>query len=218
VRLDERRFVPTELGKTVDVQLKDNFPEIVDVNFTAGMEEQLDSIADGHADWHQVIRKFWEPFAKKLSTAETEMKVMKPKVQETEHKCETCGAMMVVRESRFGRFLACSTYPACKYKVSLDKEGNMVKPEETEEKCANCGKNLVIRLGRRGKFLACSGYPECKFTKSLTGDKKAPEPLKEKCENCGKPMVRRWGRFGEFIACSGYPQCKTIKKPEKNAA
>ncbi len=218
VRLDERRFVPTELGKTVDIQLVENFPEIVDVNFTAGMEENLDDVADGKKEWRSVIKNFWEPFAKKLSTAETEMKVMKPKVQETEHKCEQCKSMMVIRESRFGRFLACSTYPTCKFKVSLDKEGNLVKPEETEEKCANCQKNLVIRLGRRGKFLACSGYPQCKFTKSLTGDKKAPEPLTEKCENCGKPMVRRWGRFGEFIACSGYPQCKTIKKPEKNAA
>ncbi len=218
VRLDERRFVPTELGKTVDIQLVENFPEIVDVNFTADMEEQLDGVADGKSEWHTVIRNFWGPFSKKLATAETEMKVMKPKAQETEHKCDTCGAMMVIRESRFGRFLACSTYPICKYKVSIDKEGNLVKPEETEEKCSTCGKNLVVRLGRRGKFLACSGYPNCKFTKSLTGDKKAPEPLTEKCENCGKPMVRKWGRFGEFIACSGYPQCKTIKKPEKSAA
>jgi DNA topoisomerase-1 len=106
VRMDERRFIPTELGKTVDHQLVNNFPEIVDVNFTADMEGRLDNVADGNADWHTVIKNFWGPFAKKLATAETDMKVMKPKVQETEHKCDSCGAPMVIRESRFGRFLS----------------------------------------------------------------------------------------------------------------
>jgi DNA topoisomerase I len=212
VRFDERRFVPTELGKTVDHQLVENFSEIVDVNFTAELETLLDHVADGKAKWQTVIRNFWDPFSKKLTTAEKEMKVMKPKAKETDIKCESCGAMMVIRESRFGKFLACSTYPTCTYKVSLDKEGNAVKPEETGEKCEQCGKPIVVRLGRRGKFLACSGYPQCKFTKSLPQEKKAPEPTGEACENCGKPMVKKRGRFGEFLACSGYPQCKTIKK------
>ena len=212
VRFEERRFVPTELGKTVDHQLVENFSEIVDVNFTAELESQLDAVADGKAKWQTVIRNFWEPFAAKLALAEKEMKVLKPKAKETDIKCESCGNMMVIRESRFGKFLACSTYPTCTYKVSLDKEGNMVKPEETGEKCELCGKPIVMRLGRRGKFLACSGYPECRFTKSLPQEKNVPEPSGEACENCGKPMVRKRGRFGEFLACSGYPQCKTIKK------
>lgn len=212
VRFEERRFVPTELGKTVDKQLVENFSEIVDVNFTAELESLLDHVADGKAKWQTVIKNFWGPFSRKLAIAEKEMKVSKPKAKETDIKCESCGAMMVVRESRFGKFLACSTYPACTYKVSLDKEGNMVKPEETGEKCEQCGKPIVVRLGRRGKFLACSGYPQCRFTKSLPQEKKEPEPTGEMCENCGKPMVKKRGRFGEFLACSGYPQCKTIKK------
>ncbi len=212
VRFDERRFVPTELGKTVDHQLVENFSEIVDVNFTAEMETQLDHVADGKAKWQTVIKNFWLPFARKLAIAETDMKVMKPKAQETDVKCDTCGSIMVIRESRFGKFLACSKYPTCTYKVSLDKEGNPVKPEETGEKCPECTKAIVVRLGRRGKFLACSGYPECKFTKSLPQENKPAEPTGEACENCGKPMVRKRGRFGEFLACSGYPACKTIKK------
>lgn len=214
VRYDERRFVPTELGKTVDKQLVENFSEIVDVNFTAGLESELDGVADGLVKWQGVIKKFWEPFAKKLALAETAMKVEKPKAKETDIKCDTCGAMMVVRESRFGKFLACSKYPTCTYKVSLDKEGNAVKPEQTGEMCSLCGKPIVMRWGRRGKFLACSGYPDCKFTKSLAQENKTPLPTGEKCENCGKDMVAKRGRFGEFLACSGYPHCKTIKKIE----
>jgi DNA topoisomerase-1 len=212
VRFDERRFVPTELGKTVDRQLVENFSEIVDVNFTAELENLLDRVADGKAKWQTVIKNFWGAFSRKLTVAEKEMKVSKPKAQETDIKCESCGAMMVIRESRYGKFLACSKYPTCTYKVSLDKEGNPVKPEETGEKCPDCGKSIVVRLGRRGKFLACSGYPQCRFTKSLPQENKPAEPTGETCENCGKPMVRKRGRFGEFLACSGYPNCKTIKK------
>ena len=212
VRYEERRFVPTELGKTVDHQLLDNFSEIVDVQFTAQLETLLDHVADGSAKWQGVVRNFWDPFAKKLVKAEKDMKVEKPKPKETDIKCESCGNMMVIRESRFGKFLACSTYPTCTYKMSLDKEGNVVKPEETGEKCEQCGKPIVVRLGRRGKFLACSGYPQCKFTKSLPQEKKTFEPTGEKCEKCGRDMVRKQGRFGEFLACSGYPQCKNIKK------
>jgi DNA topoisomerase-1 len=213
VRFEERRFVPTDLGKVVDQQLVENFSEIVDVNFTAHLETLLDHVADGKAKWQTVVGNFWGPFEKKLALADSNMKVSKPKPQETDEKCEKCGAPMVIRESRFGKFMACSTYPLCTHKVSLDKEGKAVRPEETTEKCEKCQKNLVIRVGRRGKFMACSGYPECKFTKSLLQDnKKAAEPTDEKCVNCGKDMVQKFGRFGPFLACSGYPGCKTIKK------
>jgi DNA topoisomerase I len=169
-------------------------------------------VADGNAKWQSVIRNFWIPFSKKLVTAETEMKVTKPKVQETDVKCDKCGSMMVIRESRFGKFLACSKYPTCTFKASIDKQGNIVKPEETGEACPQCGKPIVSRMGRRGKFLACSGYPDCKFTKSIASEKSAAVATGEKCENCGKEMVLKHGRFGEFLACSGYPTCKTIKK------
>lgn len=213
VRFEERRFIPTELGKTVDQQLVENFSEIVDVNFTASMESKLDDIADGTAKWQTVIRDFWDPFSKKLTTAETDMKVLKPKAQITDIKCEKCDGMMVIRESRFGRFMACSKYPACKFKTSLDKEGNVVKPEETGEKCQLCSKPIILRMGRRGKFLACSGYPDCKFTKSVvSAEAVLTLATDEKCENCGKDMIVKRGRFGEFLACTGYPGCKTIKK------
>jgi DNA topoisomerase-1 len=213
VRFDERRFVPTDLGKTVDQQLVENFSEIVDVNFTAEMESALDRVADGVAKWQTVIGNFWTPFSKKLETADKEMKVTKILPKETDIKCEKCGNMMVIRESRFGKFLACSTYPTCTNKASLDKEGNVIKPEATGEVCPQCGKEIVSRMGRRGKFLACSGYPDCKFTKSVASDNKSPAQVTtEECVNCGKPMAVKRGRFGEFLACSGYPACKTIKK------
>jgi len=196
----------------VDQQLVENFPEIVDVNFTAELEGLLDSVADGKANWQHIVKNFWDPFSKKLLAAEKDMKVMKPKAQETDIKCDTCGSMMVIRESRFGKFLACSTYPKCKFKLSLDKSGNTIKPEETNEKCEKCEKPLVIRMGRRGRFMACSGFPACKFTKSLANEPQTPQLSGEKCENCGKDMAVRRGRFGPFLACTGYPACKTIKK------
>jgi DNA topoisomerase I len=214
VRLEDRKFIPTELGKTVDYQLVENFAEIVDINFTAGLELSLDQVADGEADWRSVIKKFWEPFSQKLIRAETDMKVMKPKPQEIDEKCATCGAVMVMRESRYGRFAACSTYPACTYRISIDRAGVLVKPEETEHTCPQCSKKLVVRYGRRGRFLACPGYPECKYTMAIPSDQATTQPRLsgETCENCGKDMQIKRGRFGEFLACTGYPACKTIKK------
>jgi DNA topoisomerase-1 len=143
-------------------------------------------------------------------------------MQET---CEKCGAPMMVKTGRFGKFLACTNYPRCKNtkKMMVNGEGKLevAQDEVSSEVCENCGAPMVIKTGRFGKFLACSKYPDCKNTKRIgaegkgKGDGSKPEPTGEDCEQCGAPLVYRKGRFGPFIACSNYPRCRYTKKIAK---
>lgn len=216
VRVEERRIIPTDLGTLVNGQLKIHFSEIVDIGFTAKVEERLDEVASGEVQWETVIRDFYVPFAAKLKTAQTAMAENRPEPKVTDEKCQLCNSVMILRESRFGKFLSCSTYPACKFKVQLDHAGQKLVPQGTTEICEKCSKPMVVRFGRRGSFIACSGYPACRNTKPLPGAdgkvRPAAEPTDETCDKCGKQMMKRMGRFGYFIACSGYPQCRNIKK------
>jgi DNA topoisomerase-1 len=139
--------------------------------------------------------------------------------------CEKCGAPMVIKTGRFGKFLACSNYPKCKNtkKMMVNGEGKLevAQDEVSSEVCEKCGSPMLIKTGRFGKFLACSKYPECKNTKRIGGAGKAkgeaskPDPTGEDCEKCGSPLVYRKGRFGTFIACSNYPRCRYTKKIAK---
>jgi DNA topoisomerase-1 len=165
VHLENHKFSPTELGIIVNDILNQHFKEIVDIHFTAHIEEKLDSIAHGNTTWAKVIGKFYKPFDKKLKAAKE--KIVKRKMyKETDEKCPECGAIMYLRESRYGKFLSCSQWPKCKSKIPLDRSGNRKVVELTGEKCPECGKDLLKRSGRKGLFIACSGYPECKFTKN----------------------------------------------------
>jgi DNA topoisomerase-1 len=139
-----------------------------------------------------------------------------------EENCDKCGAPMVVKTGRFGKFLACSNYPKCKNtkKILVNGEGKMevAQQETTSEVCDQCGAPMVVKTGRFGKFLACSNYPKCRTTRKIgaaggaTGEKTKAEPTGENCEKCGAPLVRRKGRFGPFDACSNYPKCRFTKK------
>jgi len=143
-------------------------------------------------------------------------------MQET---CEKCGAPMMLKTGRFGKFLACSNYPRCKNtkKMMVNGEGKLevAQDEVSSEVCENCGAPMVVKTGRFGKFLACSKYPECKSTKRIgaegkgKGEGSKPESTGEDCEQCGAPLVYRKGRFGPFIACSNYPRCRYTKKIAK---
>ncbi len=212
VELRDRKFYATELGMLVTDLLVKNFPEIVDVQFTSQMESQLDRIEEAAADWRQVLRDFYGPFSEALKRAEETIE--KVRGVETEEKCEKCGAPMVIRWSRAGRFLGCSNYPECRNRKSLDGNGDTRAPVVTDHKCPQCGKPLVIRQGRRGPFYACSGHPECKATFDVGPDGK-PRPSQQEteyvCEKCGSPMVLRRGRTGQFLGCSAYPQCTNTK-------
>lgn len=223
VIVKNRQFIPTRMGITVNSLLIQFFPEIVDIGFTVQMEGDLDKIAEGSKEWVRVLKEFYEPFENTLKRAKKNMKTIKPKDVPTEEVCERCGKPMVIRDGRFGKFLACSGFPKCRNSFQLDNNGEKVKPEVTDKKCEKCGKQMVIKSGRRGRFLACSGYPECRNTMSIDGEKKRREPKEtdEECEKCGKKMVIRIGRRGSFMACSGYPACKNTKsitKEEKEEA
>ncbi|MBI5573756.1 MAG: type I DNA topoisomerase [Elusimicrobia bacterium] len=166
VQVEKMKFVPQEVGFTVIDILKKYFPEIIDLNFTAEMEEKLDKIAEGKIEWTKMLSDFYTPFSKTLDCAKASMENIK-KVVETDEKCLKCGSPMVIRDGRFGKFMACSNFPKCKNTMSLDKEGKKIVPEKSDEVCEKCGKPMLVKSGRRGKFLACSGYPECKNTKNI---------------------------------------------------
>lgn len=206
------KLVATELGITVTNSLKEFFKEIMDLSYTAGVEEQLDQVAEGNQQWVGLLAGFYDNFKKELDEADKGMQ--RPAAKETEEKCPVCGKNMLLKTSRFGQYLACSD-PKCKGKINLGKEGEKLQPETTNEVCDKCGAPMVIRSGRRGKFMACSAYPKCKNTFSIDaeGNKIAssgPIVTDVECEKCGKKMVLRNSKRGSFLGCSGYPKCRNI--------
>ena len=206
VARDSGRLTPTALGTTVCQLLNQYFTDIMDVNFTARMEDGLDEVARGEKEWVPVLREFYEPFKGSLDHANEEMP--RVKVEEpTEETCEQCGRGMVIKTGRFGRFMACSGYPECKNRRPLEEKA---APEPTEEVCDQCGQQMVIKTGRYGRFMACTAYPTCKNRRPL--EKKEPDELTdEACQKCGKPMAIKMGKYGKFMACTGFPKCRNIK-------
>lgn len=216
VRSEDRRFYPTDLGRTVDKQLVEHFPGIVSVDFTAKMEDQLDSIAESGADWTKIIGDFYTPFEANLAKADKSMGRVEIRAQETDEVCPKCGKKMMLRENRYGRYLACSGYPDCKAAIPVDRNGQKIVPQETEEICPKCGKKMFLKIRGRVRFLACPAYPECKTTFSVDKDgnkiiRPAPEATEYKCEKCQRMMWKRIGKRGPFLACSGFPRCRNIK-------
>ena len=207
------KLVATELGMTVTESLKDFFKEIMDLSYTAGVEEKLDEVAEGGQKWVDLLNDFYGPFQKELEEADKGMR--RPEAKQTDEKCPLCGKPMLLKTSRFGQYLVCSDAPNCKGKINLGKEGEKIMPEKTDEICDKCGSPMVIRTGRRGKFLACSAYPKCKNTYSIDaeGHKVAsagPIVTDRICDKCGKKLVLRSSKRGYFLGCSGYPKCRNI--------
>ncbi len=200
VRLEKGKFFPTELGCMVNDLLVVNFPDIFDIEFTAQMEENLDQIEEGQKDWVDTLKEFYTPFEKDLEMAKVSMRDVKREMIPTDAICERCGSKMVKRWGKRGYFLACSSYPKCRYTREI--EGNGENQVETETRCEKCGNPMVIKNGKFGRFLACSNYPSCKFTRSL--DMGVPCPQ----EGCGGAMVERRTRKGRtFYSCTNYPTC-----------
>jgi DNA topoisomerase I len=304
VMQQERRFYATLLGSVVTDKLMQAFPQIMDVQFTAGMELKLDEIEEQHLDWIKLLKDFYGPFHDSVDSALDKLEHAggaaspytcekcgrpmvyriskngfflsctgypdcdglravdmqgKPKLKEkSDFKCPKCGREMLKRRGRFGEFLGCTGYsekgpdgkPMCDTIINLDKEGKPLPPKTkvlTPIKCEKCGSTMILRDSKRGPFLGCSSFPKCRATRQaakLTGDdlkmvealipalkegnQKAAEmaaklnggvitpgggrigpiPTDIDCDECGKPMVIRDGRRGKFLACSGYPKCK----------
>jgi DNA topoisomerase-1 len=211
----EGRFRPTRLGRLVIDLLIKSFDDILAVDYTRGLEEQLDKIEDGSADYGTILRTFYEKFSTNLGQAAEEMPNIKAEGLSSDEICDKCGAAMVVKVGRFGVFLACSAYPECQNTRELDKTETDADAEP--EACENCGKPMVVKRGRFGQFLACTGYPDCKTTRKLIETKggmtaaKPDQILDEKCPRCDSNLVVKQGRFGEFTACSNYPKCRYVK-------
>lgn len=200
---DDKKLQPTEIGTLVNTVLVDHFPQIVDYNFTAQMEEDLDKIAAGQKKWQPVIEDFYDPFIDNLKLKEKEVTKKELTEEQTEEKCEKCGSPMIIKMGRFGKFLACSNYPECKTTQPLFVTKEEMQAEETSEKCPDCGNKLVVKMGRFGKFLACSNYPQCKFTKQIQKGTGIPCP---KCKK-GEIVVKKSKRGKIFWACNQYPKC-----------
>jgi DNA topoisomerase I len=200
VRLEKGKFFPTELGCLVNDLLVVNFPDIFDIEFTAQMEENLDKIEEGQKDWVDTLKEFYLPFEKDLEMAKISMRDVKREKIPTDAICERCGSKMVKRWGKRGYFLACSSYPKCRY--TREVEGNEENQVETGAKCEKCGSPMVIKNGKFGRFLACSNYPTCKFTRSLDTGVRCPQ------EGCDGVIVERKTRKGRtFYSCTNYPSC-----------
>jgi len=202
VHRDKGTLFPTDLGMQVNDLLVPHFPEVMDVEFTAQLEESLDKIEEGEADWVKTVEAFYKQFARDLKSAGKKMENVKVG-QVTGEACPDCGQPLVKKFGRFGSFVACSAYPDCKY--TKDLGGGREKPadEPIDQACPSCSKPMVIKHGRFGKFIACSGYPECKTTKPLTLGIACPEA------GCDGQLVERRTRRGKtFYSCTKYPDCK----------
>jgi DNA topoisomerase-1 len=221
VEMIEKRFHPTPLGVLVTSLLVESFPDILNVEFTAGMEGELDRVEEGESDWRTALKSFYEKFSVDLEKAKVNMRDVKKEVEETDIVCEKCGKKMVIKWGYNGEFIACSSFPDCRNTKDFlrDDDGKIriMEVEKIDETCPNCNSEMVVKKGRYGKFLACTKYPDCKTTRRVAEDEtgKIVAPPEEKtdevCEKCGKDMIVRHGRYGKFLGCSGYPKCKTIK-------
>jgi DNA topoisomerase-1 len=200
----ERKLVPTELGKTVNALLVESFPDILNVQFTAQLEDKLDKIEEGQYQWVETLQNFYKPFAADLEQATRQMRDIKREVEATDEVCEKCHEPMVIRWGRFGRFLACSGFPTCKNTRELTADDTTSPSANThpEVACEKCGQPMALKRGRYGEFLACSGYPTCKSTRPVAVTMACPE------EGCTGHIVRRKSRRGRtFYGCTNYPDC-----------
>ena len=198
IEKDGKYMVPTPVAFRITDLLVKYFKDIMDVGFTADMEEKLDDIEEGDKDWHQILRDFYPPFERQLKIANSDGDEM------TEIPCPKCGHPMVRKTGKYGKYLACSNYPEC---------SNIISEEETvvsDTPCPKCGAMMVVKNGKFGKFLACPNYPKCRSTLPY-GDKeeKKDEVLEGVCPECGKPTKKLRSRYGKiYYGCSGYPVCK----------
>ncbi len=206
VEKTENRFLPTELGSVVCKMLVENFPKVMDVDFTAKIEEELDKIEDGDVKWTLVLSDFWGPFSKTLEKAKEDMKNLKKQLIPTGINCLKCSdGEYNIKWGRNGQFLACSKYPDCNstndFKKSLSGEISIVPKEYFHSPCPNCNKRLEVKTGRYGRFVRCEEYPKC--------DTMLPYTLEVNCPDCKTgQFAEKKSRYGKFFyGCTSYPDC-----------
>ncbi len=205
----EKKFLfPTDIGRVVAHFLKGNFTQLVDYQYTANVEDSLDEIAKGKEKYIPFLDSQYKPLMENIQKAEKNVKKEDVVVLgDSDEKCPICGAKMVIKLGKYGKFLSCSRFPECKGMKDINGEGEELDFNKylKVEKCPKCESKMILKNGKFGKFWACENYPECKTTMPLL--------LNEKCPECGRNLVEKKSRWGKtFKGCSGYPECKYIKK------
>ncbi|WP_152392461.1 type I DNA topoisomerase [Paenibacillus guangzhouensis] len=201
VAVEEKKFVPTELGELIIEQMEQFFPEILDVEFTAHMEEDLDHVEDGEGEWVSVLAEFYKSFEKRLEVAEEEMKEIEIVDEVSDEICEKCGRHFVYKMGRFGKFLACSGFPDCRNTKPIVKE--------TGVECPTCHEGQIVeRRSKKGRvFYGCTRYPECDF---VSWDK----PISKPCPNCGKLLVEKRTKQGIKHQCTSCDFSEEVQEQE----
>ncbi|MDR0407312.1 MAG: type I DNA topoisomerase [Campylobacteraceae bacterium] len=192
INIEKKQLIPTEIAFTVTKMLEDNFPNIVDSNFTSLMEDTLDLVAEGKKDWQMVLMEFYTPFDEKVTRGKKEIQSVKVATP-TGEKCPECGSELVLRKGRFGEFVACSSYPKCKYTKNISATLK-AEPIKLSVKCPECDGDIIERKSKKGKFFGCSNYPKCKFISNN-------EPINQKCPECGYILVKKILKKGEQLEC-----------------
>ncbi|MFA6941546.1 MAG: type I DNA topoisomerase [Clostridiaceae bacterium] len=194
IERDKKTLKPTELGGIVNNIVSEYFKQIVDMEFTASMEDKLDYIEEGKDSWTEVVKTFYEPLKESIEIAEKEVSKITIEDKVTDIKCDKCGRFMVIKEGRFGRFLACPGYPECKNTKPIVEELNVP--------CPKCGGKVLVKRSKKGKkFFGCSNYPDCDFVSWY-------EPTETKCPVCGTYMYKKYNKTkGEYLECSN-ESCK----------
>lgn len=201
VMREKKQLFPTELGVMITDMMKEYFADIVDIAFTAGMEEQLDEVEEGKLDWHKVLSDFYGPFEKTLENAESKIEKVEIKDEISDIPCDKCGAMMVYKLGRYGRFLACPNFPECRNTKAIQVE--------IDAPCPKCGGKLLQKTSRKGrKFYGCERYPECDF---VSWDM----PVSEKCPKCGSYMTLSHTKKGDFYVCANENCRERVAAPQK---
>lgn len=201
VMREKKQLFPTELGVMITNMMEEYFADIVDIAFTAGMEEQLDEVEEGKLDWHKVLSDFYGPFEKTLENAESKIEKVEIKDEVSDIPCDKCGAMMVYKLGRYGRFLACPNFPECRNTKAIQVE--------IDAPCPKCGGKLLQKTSRKGrKFYGCERYPECDF---VSWDM----PVSEKCPKCGSYMTLSHTKKGDFYVCANENCRERVAAPQK---
>ena len=207
VKLEKKRFIPADVGMVVSDLLVNHFSKYVDYGFTSLLEDQLDAISRGEAEWKPAVLGWWKPFIELIRVKEEEVKKSDVTTEKTKEICPDCGKELVIKLGKYGRFFACSAFPECRYVRPLPGENNGATEaaQITEEKCDTCGAPLLLRQGKYGQFYGCTKYPDCKFIRPLT----KPISTGVKCPDCsvGEILEKKSRRGKIFYSCSQYPRC-----------
>jgi DNA topoisomerase I len=218
VTIEQRRFSSSDKGHLVNEYLKKHFSQYVDYDFTAAMEDKLDEIANGNLDRKSVLADFWKAFNFAVQTQKASGNNGRGVIEKLDETCPECNEhKLVIKLSKYGRFIACENYPKCKYFSTPNRDSDMdteqkYKPEVLDKQCPECGKNLVKRMSKNGReFVGCTGYPSCTYIEGRV----APKDTGRQCPQCKRNnLVERKTKFGNMIACGGYPRCKYIDKSQ----